>query len=189
MTGRPRRTLLATLLLAVALTTAGCTGVLPADESQAEALGGANTTTDGPNATDATTAAATANAEERAKLTFVAENGTRLANVSAMVSNTPDERYTGLSDTESLGPNEGMLFVYDEEGHHAYVMRKMDFPLDIIYVGSDGEITKIHHAPLPPADRDRLKRYEGTGQYVVEVNHHFTDRHNITEGDTVRIER
>ena len=184
------RTTLATLVVALLLATAGCTGFLPAPTER-----GVEQPTTGATETRTshdTTAAQTAEGgEERANLTFVAENGTALANISAMVSDTHEERYTGLSDTESLGPNEGMLFVYQESGDHAYVMRDMDFPLDIIYVASNGTITEIHHAPLPPENTSEsdLKLYRGTGQYVVEVNYNFTVEHNITEGDEVRIER
>lgn len=190
MTERRPRAVLATVLVALLLSTAGCTGFVPSTDPGVDAAGGdvgAVNTTAGAD----TTAARTTEGRGRANLTFVAANGTVLANVSAVISDSSAERFTGLSDTESLGPNEGMLFVYEREGHHAYVMRDMDFPLDIIYVAADGTITKIHHAPLPPDNTGEmdLKQYEGDGQYVVEVNYNFTVEHNVSEGDTIEIER
>jgi uncharacterized membrane protein (UPF0127 family) len=126
---------------------------------------------------------------ERTTVTVVGEDGTTLATVDVRVSDTFQKRYTGLSDTDSLGPSEGMLFVHDEEGEYAYVMRDMAFPLDIVFVASDGTITRIHHAPLPPegTENTELTRYRGRGQYVLEVPYGYTNETGIEVGDSVRI--
>jgi len=39
-----------------------------------------------------------------------------------------------------------MLFVHDETGKHAYVMRGMSFGLDIVFVAPNGTVTEIHEA-------------------------------------------
>jgi uncharacterized membrane protein (UPF0127 family) len=118
-----------------------------------------------------------------------AETGTELGTVEAAIADTYRKKYTGLSKTESLPADRGMLFPYDSEGDHTYVMREMDFGIDIVYVGANGTITKIHHAPEPPEGEDGENyRYPGTGQYVLEVNYEWTTEHDVTEGDTVRIE-
>ena len=114
------------------------------------------------------------------------ESGERAVDV--MVADDPQERYTGLSDTESLGPNEGMLFVYSEEGHHTYVMRSMSFPIDIVYIGANGCITSIHHAPVEE-DNQNLTGYSGRGKWVLEVPYNWTTEHGVEVGDEVRIER
>ncbi|WP_423751098.1 DUF192 domain-containing protein [Salinirarus marinus] len=119
---------------------------------------------------------------ERTTVTFVDENGTELAAVQVRVADTLAKRYTGLSDTESLDDGEGMLFVHDSEGTHAYVMRKMDFPLDIVFVDASGTVTAVHHAPLPAGDGG-LKRYRGRGKYVVEVPMGYTNETGIDVGD------
>lgn len=115
-------------------------------------------------------------------------NGTELGEVRAAVADTPEKRYTGLSDTASLPEDRGMLFTYDSEGNHTYVMREMDFGLDIVYVGADGTIRTIHHAPEPPEGEDGDDyRYPGRGQYVLEVNLNWTTRHGVEAGDRVEI--
>ncbi|MFB6074322.1 MAG: DUF192 domain-containing protein, partial [Haloarculaceae archaeon] len=124
---------------------------------------------------------------DRAWVTAVDANGTRLAALAVRLSETPDERYTGLSDTADLPWDEGMLFVYDEPGDHAYVMREMDFPLDIVYLASDGTVTRIHHAPLPPPNHTTLHRYRGHGQFVLEVNRGWTNATGLDEGDRVEL--
>jgi uncharacterized membrane protein (UPF0127 family) len=124
---------------------------------------------------------------ERTTVTVV-DNGSseQLAAVDVRVADSTAKRYTGLSETESLGADEGMLFVHESEDEYDYVMRGMSFPIDIVFVDSDGRITAIHHAELP-ADGADSPRYSGRGRYVLEVPYEYTDDHNITVGDRVRI--
>ncbi|SHG52141.1 DUF192 domain-containing protein [Halobaculum gomorrense] len=126
---------------------------------------------------------------EHTTVTVVDGSGTELGSVDARVADTFDKRYTGLSDTESLGPDEGMLFVHDTEGSHAYVMRDMAFPIDIVFVAANGTIARIHHAELPAegTSGSDLTRYRGTGKYVLEVPYGWTSDHDVCEGDTVEI--
>jgi len=113
----------------------------------------------------------------------------RKASVEVRIADTFNQRYVGLSETAELGPNEGMLFVHDEEAEYAYVMRNMSFPLDIIFIDANGTITTIHHAPLPPegTEESELKRYEGRGKYVLEVNRGWANRTNVSVGDQVQL--
>ena len=124
---------------------------------------------------------------ERTTVAFVdGETEDRLATVSVTVSDSWYERYTGLSDTESLGEDEGMLFVHPSEGEHGYVMRDMDFPIDMVFVAENGTITAIHHAELPP-EGEESPSYEGYGKYVVELPYEYTVEHDIEVGDQVQI--
>ncbi|KOX93380.1 hypothetical protein AMS69_05470 [Haloarcula rubripromontorii] len=115
--------------------------------------------------------------------------GEPLGTVEIRIAQTFNQRYVGLSETESLGPNEGMLFVHDEAGQHTYVMRNMSFPLDIIFIDANGTITTIHHAPLPPegTSESDLTGYEGRGKYVLEVNRGWANRTGVEVGDRVEL--
>ena len=126
---------------------------------------------------------------EQTTVTVVdADSGDQLGQVEATVADTWRKRYTGLSETESLPEDRGMLFTYDSEWSRTYVMRGMSFGIDIVYVAANGTITRIHHAPEPPEDADGEEfEYPGTGQYVLEVNYDWTTRHNVTEGDRVEL--
>lgn len=123
--------------------------------------------------------------DELATVTIRSSSGETLGEIDAMVADTGSERYTGLSDTESLGPDEGMVFVYPAEGDRTFVMRDMAFPLDMIFVGSDGRINAIYHAPVEN-DSD-LTRYSASAQWVVEVNRGWTTEHGVSEGDEVEV--
>lgn len=125
-------------------------------------------------------------ADDRTRVTVVDENRVELATVEVRVAESFNERYTGLSDTESLGANEGMLFVHDTEGRYTYVMRDMAFPIDIVFIDADQRITVIYHAEVE--DRP-LSEYTGRGKWVLEVPYRWTERHGIEPGHRVIIER
>lgn len=123
---------------------------------------------------------------EWATVEITDESGATLATVRVRISDTTAKRYTGLSETSSLAADEGMLFVHPSEGEHTYVMRRMDFPLDIVFVDANGTITTVHHAPVPEeTPSEDLVRYSGRGKYVLEVPMGFTDEHGVEVGDRV----
>jgi uncharacterized membrane protein (UPF0127 family) len=105
-----------------------------------------------------------------------------LATVDVRIADTWDKRYTGLSNTSSLGADEGMLFVHDSEGQQGYVMREMAFPIDIVFINADGEITTIHHA-----QPDDDETFRGTAKYVLEVPYEYTTDNGIEEDDRIEI--
>lgn len=124
--------------------------------------------------------------EERATVTITDGASEELAVVDSEVADSSGERYTGLSDHESLGEDEGMLFVFEDEDERSFVMRDMDFPIDIIFIGEDGRITTIHEAPTE--EGSDLTSYRGEARWVLEVNYGYADANGIEEGDGVEIE-
>lgn len=114
------------------------------------------------------------------------ETNDELATVDVRIADTYEKRYTGLSNTSSLGEDEGMLFIHDSEGERTYVMREMAFPIDIVFIDADGEITTIHHAELE-ADQSDLTGYSGTGTYVLEVPYNYTTDNDMEVGDRIEI--
>jgi hypothetical protein len=126
--------------------------------------------------------------EERAQVVFTDDNGDTLASITARIADTPSERYQGLSGTEDLPDGTGMLFVFERGAQRTFVMRGMNYPLDMIFVGADGHITTIHHAPLPSQTPEGgLIGYPGSAKWVVEVPFGYTSNHGISVGDRVSI--
>lgn len=143
------------------------------------------TTTDASDTASATPTGTPIHAEyETTEVRVRAPDGDRLGSVTAAIADTGTLRYRGLSDTEVLPEDRGMLFVYENVSDHTYVMRGMDFGIDIVYADGEGTITRIHHAPEPGPDEDSAaQRYPGRGQYVLEVGYRWTAERGITEGD------
>jgi len=110
------------------------------------------------------------------------ETDEELATVEVRIADTWEKRYTGLSETDELGADEGMLFVHDSEGTPGYVMRDMAFSIDMVFIDADGEITTIHHAEV-----DDDQTFQGTAKYVLEVPFHYTTDNEIEVGDRIEI--
>jgi uncharacterized membrane protein (UPF0127 family) len=107
--------------------------------------------------------------------------------VTAAIADTRELRYLGLSDTELLPADRGMLFVYESIEDLTYVMREMDFGIDIVFADSEGQITTIHHARPPGPDEDGEElTYSGRGQYVLEVNRGWTTDRGIDPNDILK---
>jgi uncharacterized membrane protein (UPF0127 family) len=157
----------------------------------------ASTPTGTPTATASSTATGTETGTgtavfpgyETTEVEVTTPEGERLGSVTAAIADTGQLRYIGLSDTESLPEDMGMLFVYEEVGDHTYVMREMDFGLDIVFVDDEGAITEIHHAPAPGPNEDGGDQtYPGRGQYVFEVNRGWTTDRGVEVGDVLRFD-
>ena len=132
---------------------------------------------------DDTYATATAKIED-------SETGRPLGTVVVRLATTQKQRYTGLSETPTLPDGRGMLFVYEREEPRTYVMREMDYPLDIVFVGADRRINDIKRAPAPSPDEDGTDiRRSGSAKWVLEVSHGWTDAHNVSRDDRLVIQR
>lgn len=113
------------------------------------------------------------------------ETGDSLATVETRVADGFAKQYVGLSETDELADDEGMLFVHDETGKHAYVMRGMSFGLDIDFVAPNGTVTEIHEAA---PDSRPYTRYAGTGRYVLEAPRGWSERNGVGPGDRLVFE-
>jgi len=125
-------------------------------------------------------------AYERTTVDVLDANGTHLASVAVRIADTDEKRRIGLSETETLPAGEGMLFVHESAGEHAYWMKGMAVPLDIVFVAANGTITTIHHAPVPE-QLDGYGHFPGRGRYVLEVPRGWTNATGVDVGDRVDV--
>ncbi|WP_083260281.1 DUF192 domain-containing protein [Marinobacter sp. X15-166B] len=112
----------------------------------------------------------------------------RVVPITVEIARTDTERRTGLMGRTSLATNAGMLFVYRSErpGHHGFWMFQTLIPLDIAYLGADGEIRAIRHmAPCQP--NEKCPSYPAGQPFsaALEMNQGFFARHGIVVGDRV----
>ena len=96
------------------------------------------------------------------------------------VARTEEEKIKGLQEKESLGENEGMLFIYDEPQELAFWMKDTAIPLDIVFIDEDGEVISVQQGQ--PYDETLLE--ENGVMYVLEVNQNS----GIQPGDELDIE-
>ncbi|MFC6954080.1 DUF192 domain-containing protein [Halorubellus litoreus] len=116
-----------------------------------------------------------------------AESGVASCVVVEVADRRP-ERITGLSEHESLANGSGMWFVHPQEEDVTYVMRDMDFALDIIYVGADGRVNSVTslRAPDPGEDGESI-RAPGRAKWVLEVPRGYAAANGIDAGDRVNV--
>lgn len=72
--------------------------------------------------------------------------------IRAELADTDRTRAIGLMGRESLGPNEGMLFVFGDKAVHCFWMRDTPLPLSIAFLDDDGSIVDI--AQMAPRSED-----------------------------------
>ncbi|MGH6610299.1 MAG: DUF192 domain-containing protein [Burkholderiaceae bacterium] len=65
--------------------------------------------------------------------------------ITAEVANTPQSRMIGLMMRESLKPNHGMVFVFEDKSQHCFWMRNTLLPLSIAFIDDDGTIVNIEN--------------------------------------------
>ena len=117
------------------------------------------------------------------------ETGEERGTVEAAVADTFRKRYVGLSGTDELPEDRGMLFVHDDTAERTYVMREMSFGIDILFVAADGTVRSVREVPAPgPGADGHDRQVTGTGRYVLEVNIGWTAERGIEAGDRLEFD-
>lgn len=112
------------------------------------------------------------------------------AHFDVTVADTPAERAQGLSGQASLDPEVGMLFVFPEPTVPSFWMPDMHFPLDIIWIDTDGAVVGFEENVQPLADTDEPMTYSPPTPvpYVLEVNAGTVAAHGMNVDDPARID-
>jgi uncharacterized membrane protein (UPF0127 family) len=112
------------------------------------------------------------------------------ARLEATVAASAEARTKGLSGTDSLGADRGMLFVSSPAEIPMIVMRDMKYPIDIIWI-SQGTVSEVtpNVAPQPGVAADQLTKYQPSGPagQVLETNAGWAAKHGVQPGDPVSI--
>lgn len=86
------------------------------------------------------------------------------------IAETEEERETGLSKTEKLDQDSGMLFIMPEGlSKVAFTMEDMSYDLDLIFINEDDEVYDVQYGKAGSKD-PIISTSEDTVKYVLEVN-------------------
>ncbi len=97
------------------------------------------------------------------------------------------QQYNGLSNRESLCANCGMLFVFPSAEPREFVMRNMNFPLDIIFI-AENKIINIEPNLAPEgAKPNKIYRSTRAADMVLEVSGNYCQKNEIKIGDSLII--
>ncbi|MEP3665528.1 MAG: DUF192 domain-containing protein, partial [Roseibium sp.] len=81
-----------------------------------------------------------------------------------------------------MGPDTGMLFVFQSEDQRYFWMKNTPLPLDIIFIGADGAIVSIA-AGTTPFSTDTIPSGK-PARFVLELNAGRAAELGIKAGDT-----
>jgi uncharacterized membrane protein (UPF0127 family) len=106
--------------------------------------------------------------------------------VRASVADSLAERMAGLSNTPSLPLNMVKLFVFDTDGPHGIWMKDMQYPIDIIWLDSEGRV--VHIAPsVDPSTYPASFFSPVPARYVVEAGAGFAATHGVVPGTQAQL--
>lgn len=106
----------------------------------------------------------------------------------AAVAQTPLQRAQGLSGTDPLPADLGMLFIFPETGTHSFWMKDMKYDLDIIWIKDDTIVDIWQHAPAPQGGEIASYTPQASANYVFEVTAGFVANSSLKVGDTAIID-
>ena len=103
--------------------------------------------------------------------------GTNL--IHAEVAANDADREQGLMYRKSLGPNAGMLFVFDDVAGHCFWMKNTLIPLSIAFIGDNGVITDIDEMAAETENNHCPTR---AIRYALEMDKGWFTKHGIKPG-------
>lgn len=117
------------------------------------------------------------------KKSILIETGFNRVEVVAELADRTATLMKGLKFRSVLSSNEGMLFIFPNEGFHAMHMKDTLIPLDMIFIDSDKSIVDIKQG----REKDpSLITPERLCRYVLEVNKDFCKHKVIRVGNRVK---
>lgn len=113
--------------------------------------------------------------------------GKQIQEIEIEIADDDLSRERGLMWRKHMEPNQGMLFIMQEEDMLAFWMLNTYISLDLLFVNHDMRIVTIRN-DVQPQRLDRIPSTE-PAKYVVEVNGGFCARHGIKVGDLIKFNR
>lgn len=105
------------------------------------------------------------------------------------VAKTQEEKEVGLSDKTQLADNQGMVFTFDNPGYYSFWMKKMKFPIDIVFI-RDNRIVEVYPNAQPPtSETESLPIYTPLepADMVLELKAGQADKNNLKKGDEIKV--
>lgn len=106
------------------------------------------------------------------------------------VANSQKTREVGLSETKSISPDQGMIFLFDKPDLYSFWMKNMKFSIDIIYINNDTIVTIKNNAQPPKNNKESPIIYTPTApsDKVLEIQAGLSEKYKFKNGDKVKYE-
>ena len=102
--------------------------------------------------------------------------------IRAEVALAPDERSKGLMFRKVLGPNQGMVFLFDQPAVQCMWMRNTLIPLSVAFIADDGRILNVEDMAPQTEDNHCAAR---PARYALEMNKGWFAKHGIAAGTKI----
>lgn len=100
------------------------------------------------------------------------------AKLKILLADSEEERVLGLSDKDHLDNDQGMLFMFGENGNHGIWMKDMKFSIDIIWLDSKFQVVD-YISDVAPESYPNVFKPKKPAKYVLEVNSGFIKANGI----------
>lgn len=111
-------------------------------------------------------------------MTLVGARGPATLAVRLAVSKEELDR--GLKHVRHLPPDDGMLFIFDEDQDHTFWTKDTSLALDLIFIDLRMEVVGVVRNVRPMSETTRS--CGRLSRYVLEVNAGWADAHGIDTG-------
>ena len=104
------------------------------------------------------------------------------------LAQTPAERAFGLMDREHVPEGAGMLFIFEQDGHHTLWMKRTLIPLDVLFLDSAGRIVDIQTMKPELGVPDyELTRYSSNApaRFAIEMNAGVATSMGLQNGELI----
>lgn len=120
---------------------------------------------------------------KQGELKLLDANKKELKKIDIELATTEEKRAQGLMYRSYMGPDQGMLFIFDSQQPQAFWMENTKIPLDIIYIDKNLKIVSIAKNTVPFSRQSIPSKLPA--QYVLELNAGYADAYKIKEGDYI----
>lgn len=104
------------------------------------------------------------------------------------VAESPIRRQLGYMFRERVGPEDGMIFLFEEAAFHSFWMKNVRFSLDILWMAGDGTVVDAS-LETPPCREDPCPSYLPMARalYVLELAGGRAEKLGIRPGQTLQV--
>ena len=120
------------------------------------------------------------------RATVTVDTGERKLGFRVELALTPADQNRGLMFRQSLGADEGMLFVFEQQSVHTFWMKNTLIPLDMLFIDKDRRVVGIVENAEPQTETGRS--VGKPAQYVLEIGGGLSGKLGIRAGQVVEFQ-
>lgn len=105
--------------------------------------------------------------------------------INLEIADSELEQYRGLSYRKELEPSAGMLFLFPDKQKRSFVMRDMNFNLDIVFIDENRIVDIYKNLPFSEDEQKILYTSSVPVDKVLELPGNFCEENNIFVSDLI----